>query len=94
MVLSNVVLDLLFILAFEWGIAGCRLATGLSYLIGLSVYLPALLRKNSPVNLLIGRFKMKLVGKLLTIGSAEGVTEPVRLRRDAHVQPHHDALRR
>ena len=75
MVLSNVVLDLLFILAFEWGIAGAAFATGLSYLIGLSVYLPALLRKNSPVNLLIGRFKMKLVGKLLTIGSAEGVTE-------------------
>ena len=75
MVLSNVALDLLFILTFEWGIAGVAFATGLSYLIGLSVYMPALLHKDTPVNLLTGRFRMKLAGKLLYIGSAEGVTE-------------------
>ncbi len=75
MVLSNVALDLLFILAFGWGIAGAAFATGLSYLIGLTVYLPALLHRDTPVNLWIGRFRKELVGKLLYIGSAEGVTE-------------------
>ncbi len=75
MVVSNVVLDLLFIVVFGWGVAGAALATGISYAAGLTVYLPALLHRHTPVNLFAGRFKTALVGKILYIGSAEGVTE-------------------
>lgn len=75
MVLANVILDLLFIVVFKWGVAGAAFATGLSYMAGLTVYMPALLHRYTPVNLFKGRFKTALIGKMLYIGSAEGVTE-------------------
>ena len=75
MVATNVVLDLLFIVVFDWGVGGAAFATGLSYMAGLMVYMPALLHRHTPVNLFAGRFKAALIGKMLYIGSAEGVTE-------------------
>lgn len=75
MVLTNIVLDLLFIIVFKWGVGGAAFATGISYFAGLLVYMPALLHRNTPVNLFAGRFKKALIPKMLYIGSAEGVTE-------------------
>ena len=75
MVASNIAFDLLFIVVFGWGVAGAALATGISYALGLCIYLPALLHRHTPVNLFTGRFRKALVGKILYIGSAEGVTE-------------------
>ena len=75
MVASNIAFDLLFIVVFGRGVAGAALATGISYALGLCIYLPALLHRHTPVNLFTGRFRKALVGKILYIGSAEGVTE-------------------
>jgi putative MATE family efflux protein len=44
MVAANLVLDLVFILGFGWGIAGSAVATGLAELIGLVAYAGILLR--------------------------------------------------
>ena len=75
MVVTNIVLDLLFIVVFKWGVGGAAFATGISYFAGVLVYMPALLHRHTPVNLFAGRFRTNLIGKMLYIGSAEGVTE-------------------
>lgn len=76
------------------GVAGAALATGISYALGLCVYLPALLHRHTPVNLgLPGASGKRSSAKSFTSGSAEGVTELSAAVVTLNVQHHADQYR-
>lgn len=70
--LANMVLDALFIVVFQWGVAGAAIATGVSELMG--GFLPFLyfLRPNSS---LLRLTKTRLEGKILLKACANGASE-------------------
>lgn len=74
-VLLNVGLDLLFVAKFGWGTWGAGLSTGLSFAVGMVMALPAIVRRRNMVSVLRGRWKGRLVGKMLYNGSSEGFSE-------------------
>lgn len=74
-VVLNVVLDLLFIVGFGWGIGGAALATGLSFSAGLLCDLIPLCSGRMPLNLLKGHCRPAVMQRLLRYGAAEGFSE-------------------
>lgn len=74
-ILLNVTLNLTFILLFDLGTFGVGLATGLAFMTGSLMGSFILFKKKSPISMLAGRFKLKLLREMLYNGSSEGMTE-------------------
>lgn len=66
--IANIILDPVFIFAFDMGIAGAALATVIAQLITM-IYVLAFLRKeDTPVRIKAGGYSAKIVGKIVSIG--------------------------
>lgn len=75
MVLTNAVLDIVFICLLGWGIEGAAWATVISAFAGLSFSFPVFLRRKSRITLWRGRFNIRFAGQMLYNGSSEGLSE-------------------
>ncbi len=69
----NIILDYLFMVVFEWGIAGAAAATGASQAVGGIVPLFYFLRKNNTSNLVLTKFKWHF--KALIKSCSNGISE-------------------
>lgn len=74
-VLVNLILDILFIRYFGWGVQGAAWATFIAALSGVSVALPTFLRRNARLSLFRGRYNFSYALKMLYNGSSEGMAE-------------------
>lgn len=64
----NIVLDPLFIFAFDMGVAGAAVATVLSQLASCVYVLGVLFGRSVPVRIGFGRYSLRLVGRILVTG--------------------------
>lgn len=72
---TNIALDALFIVAFQWGVAGAAIATGLGQLLGGGISLIYFARKNdSLLRLVKTKIEIKPILKSCTNGSSELMT--------------------
>ncbi len=72
---SNMILDYVFIVVFQWGLAGAAIATAVSQVIGGSIPLFYFLRHNSSLlRLVVTRFELRPLWKACTNGSSELMT--------------------
>lgn len=74
-VLTNILLDLLFVAVLDMGVTGAGLATGLAFTIGSLFSLPIIFNKKNIISVTSGTFKWNLVRKIIYNGSSEGVSE-------------------
>lgn len=74
-VILNVVLDLIFIVSFGWGIGGAALATGISFSVGFACDIIPLCSGRMALSLRTGRTRLAVMGRLLRYGGAEGFSE-------------------
>lgn len=74
-VVTNIVLDYIFIVHLNFGIQGAALATGISYIVAFIMAIVPFLYKEQGINLWAGRFHWKLAGKMIYNGSSEGLSE-------------------
>lgn len=74
-VVLNVVLDLLFVAGWGWGITGAGLATGCAFMVGLICNYRLLAGKRSLLPLHAGRFRGRWVWNMFYNGSSEGMSE-------------------
>lgn len=74
--IMNMILDALFMWAFNWGIAGAAIATALSQTVGGCIPLFYFFRKNTSL-LRLGRaeFDLRAIGKACSNGSSEFVSQ-------------------
>lgn len=73
---ANILLDLLFVVAFRWGVVGVALATLLAQMISASLVISALMRaKNASYQLSVRkvRFEGKILKNILRIGLPTGL---------------------
>lgn len=72
---SNMILDYVFIVVFQWGLAGAAIATAVSQVIGGGIPLFYFLRHNSSLlQLVVTRFELRPLWKACTNGSSELMT--------------------
>lgn len=72
---SNMILDYVFIVVFQWGLAGAAIATAVSQVIGGGIPLFYFLRHNSSLlRLVVTRFELRPLWKTCTNGSSELMT--------------------
>lgn len=72
---SNMILDYVFIVVFQWGLAGAAIATAVSQVIGGGIPLFYFLRHNSSLlRLVVTRFELCPLWKTCTNGSSELMT--------------------
>lgn len=72
---SNMILDYVFIVVFQWGLAGAAIATAVSQVIGGGIPLFYFLRHNSSLlRLVVTRFEPRPLWKTCTNGSSELMT--------------------
>lgn len=67
--LANVILDPIFIFGLGMGISGAALATVISQIMSMVFVLVFLSRKSLPVHIGLGDYKLKIMYKILSIGS-------------------------
>ena len=72
---TNIVLDYVFVMVFHWGIKGAAIATGISQLMTLSIFLAHFLSKKSGFSFVKIQWKFKEVVSVAKIGVADSVTE-------------------
>ena len=73
--LTNILLDALFIIVFQWGVAGAAAATACGYLVGGAIPLLYFSRKNSsPLRLGKARWDFRALVKTCTNGFSEFMT--------------------
>lgn len=72
---ANMILDYVFIVVFQWGLAGAAIATAISQVIGGGIPLFYFLHHNSSLlRLVITRFELRPLWKTCTNGSSELMT--------------------
>ena len=72
---SNMILDYVFIVVLQWGLAGAAIATAVSQVIGGGIPLFYFLRHNSSLlRLVVTRFELRPLWKTCTNGSSELMT--------------------
>lgn len=72
---TNVVLDFLFIVILQWGIAGAAMATGIGQIVGGFIPIIYFARKNdSLLQLTKAKVERKILGKAFINGSSEMIT--------------------
>ena len=74
-VLINILLDLLFVGIWNWGIEGAGLATGFAFSVGAFCNVPSLFSRKQIVSVQRGRFRSSLVWNAFYNGSSEGMSE-------------------
>lgn len=74
-VVLNIVLDLLFVGRWGWGISGAGLATGIAFTIGACCNVPLMFDRRQTVCIQRGRFRLRTLGQMLYNGSSEGISE-------------------
>lgn len=74
-VILNILLDILLVGVWDFGIRGAGLATGIAFTIGACFNAPYLFNNHQVVSVQRGRFKWRLVGKAFYNGSSEGMSE-------------------
>lgn len=71
----NIVLDLVFVGLWGWGIGGAGLATGFAFTAGACCNVPRMFNRKQTVCVQRGVFKIRMLGQMLYNGSSEGVSE-------------------
>ncbi|HPF54661.1 MAG TPA: MATE family efflux transporter [Eubacteriales bacterium] len=73
--MTNVVLDLLFVAVFKWGIAGAAYATIISQALSCILALSRLLRLDSPYRLILKKIRIhrSMFGSILKMGIPSGI---------------------
>lgn len=71
----NIVLDYIFIIKFEMGLAGAGLASGIAFTIGFIFALIQYLKKDSILKFVKTKFDYKKIIKIFYNGSSEGITQ-------------------
>lgn len=72
---TNMILDYVFIVIFQWGLAGAAIATAISEVVGGGIPLFYFLRRNSSLlHLVVTRFELRPLLKTCTNGSSELMT--------------------
>ena len=74
-VILNIILDLLFVGYWKWGISGAGLATGIAFTAGACCNVPPMFSRKRTVYVQRGRFRWRLLGQMLYNGSSEGISE-------------------
>lgn len=74
-VVLNIILDLLFVGLWGWGVTGAGLATGIAFAIGACFNVPRLFSRFEVVALQRGSYKRRLVWNAFYNGSSEGMSE-------------------
>lgn len=72
---TNIILDYVFVLVLHWGIKGAAIATGISQLMTLSIFLAHFLSKKSQFSFVKIKWNFKEVVSMAKIGVADSVTE-------------------
>ncbi len=73
-ILSNVILNTLFIIILQWGMTGAALATGLANVVALLIALPPMFDHKNSLHIFKGKFDFRMLGKVLYNGTSEAVT--------------------
>ncbi len=71
----NIGFDLLFIAVFGWGTWGAGLGTGMAFFAGMLLALPGIWGRGNMISVLRGKWRWKLVGRMLYNGASEGFSE-------------------
>ncbi len=72
---TNIILDYVFVMVLHWGIKGAAIATGISQLMTLSIFLAHFLSKKSGFSFVKIKWNFKEVVSMAKIGVADSVTE-------------------
>lgn len=72
---TNIILDYVFVMVLHWGIKGAAIATGISQLMTLSIFLAHFLSKKSQFSFVKIKWNFKEVVSMAKIGVADSVTE-------------------
>lgn len=72
---SNIVLDLLFVFGFQWGMFGAAFATGLAPIFSMCVVSTHIIRGKSHFGLVKAKVLSKRIGGILSLGASSLVTE-------------------
>ncbi|WP_419025611.1 MATE family efflux transporter [Emergencia sp.] len=72
---TNIILDYVFVMVLHWGIKGAAIATGISQLMTLSIFLAHFLSKKSQFSFVKIKWNFKEVASMAKIGVADSVTE-------------------
>lgn len=74
-VVLNIILDLVFVGLWGWGVTGAGLATGIAFTIGACLNVPRLFSRQEVVAVPRGRYHWRLVWNAFYNGSSEGMSE-------------------
>ncbi|WP_242866469.1 MATE family efflux transporter [Clostridium acetireducens] len=73
--LTNIILDYLFVIKFNWGIKGAAYATGISQVIATLIYIVHFNKKKSRLKFIKCKFDFSLIKDILSIGLPDSLTE-------------------
>lgn len=73
--LTNILLDALFVLVFNWGIEGAAVATGLSQALTFSIYLRHFLFGKAGFSFVRIRLQLRAIASFVKLGAADCMTE-------------------
>lgn len=71
----NIVLDYIFVVKFNWGVAGAAFASGIAFFISFIVSLIVIQHKDSILKLTRCKFDLRKIGRFFYNGSSEALTE-------------------
>ena len=71
----NCILDYLFVMVFHWGVAGAGVATGISQMIPVFLYLKHFLGPKAVIRFAKPRWDFGQLGRVVKIGLSSGLTE-------------------
>lgn len=74
-VILNIVLDLIFVVAWDMGTYGAGLATGIAFTVGALFNVPVMIGGGKILNIRQGKFSWRLVWQMMYNGSSEGMSE-------------------
>lgn len=74
-VIVNILLDLLFVGLWGWGVTGAGVATGIAFTLGALFNVPAMFNLKQVVCVRLGRFRWRTLGQMFYNGSSEGISE-------------------
>lgn len=74
-VILNIILDILFVIAWDMGTYGAGLATGIAFTVGAIFNVPVMLSSGNILKLTEGKFSWRLVWQMMYNGSSEGMSE-------------------
>lgn len=73
-IVCNLILNYVLIAKLQLGVVGASLATGTAYTVGFIINITPVLNRKNIVNIFVGEFNWKILGKVCYNGSSEGIT--------------------